>query len=394
MELHDVPGDGNVHVDVHGDGEPPQEQENGSLPDGLDWQELRKEFGNLFQFKENRSWWMIVRTSLIIFATSVGPSLFDMGSDGLSMYHFINGTTYTKYVPDLNHSSQCTHVGTHLRNNGNRSEVVYLEVECFEQDPIWGYMSLFFMFLPGLGGFAIWNGLKPCLLCSWIGWLTLPLFPFVLLTVKTIGVFNPGENWKILARRCSFVEGSWESRFQLLLQLFIVFTRADRAPSSVQLATMTSSVVMLSLSSLNNIRRQQKTVELGDEVRRALYLLPGILAASVSSTLLLALLATLLRYWVLLPLVLVVLALIVIHISRQRQLRSLGTMADKTFERVPVGLIEMSEFELARKLSEKMLSLCLILLMTILTITVNVHPSLKLPGLALWKVIRNYLFLK
>ena len=168
----------------------------------------------------------------------------------------------------------------------------------------------------------------------------------------------------------------------------------DRAPSSVQLATMTSSVVMLSLSSLQDIRRQQKTVELGDEVRRALYLLPGILAASVSSTLLLALLATLLRYWVLLPLVLVVLALIVIHISRQRQLRSLGTMADKTFERVPVGLIEMSEFEIARKLSEKMISLCLILLMTILTITANVHPSLKLPGLALWKVIRNYLFLK
>ena len=104
--------------------------------------------------------------------------------------------------------------------------------------------------------------------------------------------------------------------------------------------------------------------------------------------------ATLLRYWVLLPLVLVVIALIVIHISRQRQLRCLGTMADKTFERVPVGLIEMSEFELARKLSEKMLSFCLILLMTILTITANVHPSLKLPGLALWKVIRIFLFLK
>merc|ERR1712226_1048079 len=139
-----------------------------------------------------------------------------MGSDALSVYNFINGTTYMKYVPDLNHASLnsglCNHVGTHLRRDGNLSEVDYEEVECFERDPIWGFMSLFFIF-----------------------------FPFFVLTVKTIGLLNPGRNWKILARRCAFAEGVWESRFQLLLQLFIIFTRADRAPSLVQMLAMASS---------------------------------------------------------------------------------------------------------------------------------------------------------
>ena len=73
-----------------------------------------------------------------------------------------------------------------------------------------------------------------------------------------------------------------ESRFQLLLQLFIVFTRADRAPSTVQLGAMASSVVMLAISGLNDVRRKQKTVDLGADVRRAFDLLPGILATKVS----------------------------------------------------------------------------------------------------------------
>ena len=58
------------------------------IPDGLNWGELAGEFKNLFKFsKENRSWWMIVKTSLIIFATSLAPSFFDMGSDALSTYN-------------------------------------------------------------------------------------------------------------------------------------------------------------------------------------------------------------------------------------------------------------------------------------------------------------------
>ena len=219
MELHNERGESLDQDNGEGAGDERGDskrwwQNDVECADGLNWGELAGELGSLFKFnKENRSWWIIVKTSLIIFATSLAPSFFDMGSDALSTYNFINGTTYTKYVPDLNHSSvnssQCTHVGTHLRRDGNLSVVVYEEVVCFEKDPIWGYMSLVFILLPGLVGAAIWKGLtKEGAMCLF--YLTLPMFPLVVLTVKTVGLFNPGENWKILARRCAFVEGSLE----------------------------------------------------------------------------------------------------------------------------------------------------------------------------------------
>ena len=152
----------------------------GKSTDGLNWKELGQELKNAFKFNpENRSWGVIVKTFLVIFATSSAPSFFDMGSDAFSVYNFIHGTTYTKYVPNINHvsvnSSQCVRIGTYLQWNGNSSEVVYEEFECTEQDPIWGYMSLVFMFLPGhFCGAAIWRGTYVGLSC-----LTLPAFPII-----------------------------------------------------------------------------------------------------------------------------------------------------------------------------------------------------------------------
>ena len=55
--------------------------------DGLDWDQLEEEFKNLFKFNaENRSWWTIVKTSLVIFAIRLAPSLLDMGTDAFSVY--------------------------------------------------------------------------------------------------------------------------------------------------------------------------------------------------------------------------------------------------------------------------------------------------------------------
>ena len=75
---------------------PLSHRENATQTDGLDWAELTAELKNLFKFNaEKRSWLTILKTALIIFATSLAPSLFDMGSDALSTFNFINGTTYT-----------------------------------------------------------------------------------------------------------------------------------------------------------------------------------------------------------------------------------------------------------------------------------------------------------
>ena len=41
------------------------------------------------------------------------------------------------------------------------------------------------------------------------------------------------------------LEGSWESSCQAILSLFIIFTRPDRVPSSVQFACLTTSFFMI-----------------------------------------------------------------------------------------------------------------------------------------------------
>ena len=191
-------------------------------------------------------------------------------------------------------------------------------------------------------------------------------------------MLNPGENWKILTRRCAAEEGNMESRFQFLFQLFIVFTRADRAPSAVQLATMASSVFMLTLNDLGNIRRTQKVVELGDEIQRGVLLFPEVLVLNVSSIGCMAVLATLLCYWVFLLLVPLIAYFVVVTVYFLRHPKYRGIDFDDV-----KGLIELNEMDILSKAFGKLLGLTLAMVLTALTITANVHPSLKMPGLAM-----------
>ena len=191
-------------------------------------------------------------------------------------------------------------------------------------------------------------------------------------------MLNPGENWKILTRRCAAEEGNMESRFQFLFQLFIVFTRADRAPSAVQLATMASSVFMLTLNDLGNIRRTQKVVELGDEIQRGVLLFPEVLVLNVSSIGCMAVLATLLCYWVFLLLVPLIAYFVVVTVYFLRHPKYRGIDFDDV-----KGLIELNEMDILSKAFGKLIGLTLAMVLTALTITANVHPSLKMPGLAM-----------
>ena len=214
----------------------------------------------------------------------------------------------------------------------------------------------------------------------------IPFSPFFLLAVKTIGVFNPGKNWKVLARRCAFAEAPMESQFQLLIQLFIVFTRADRAPSSVQSITMASSVVMLCLTTLDVYRRTQKTVELGDDVRRTIHVLPFFLTTHVSTTGCMALLATLLRYWVLVPCVLVMAAWTILIVYFRHHPKYRAMLDDETRGRVSIGQIEVNELSSVSHLFLKFQELTCHVLLIGMTIAANLYPSLYLPGL-FWEVI-------
>ena len=228
--------------------------------DGLVWEELGSELKGLF--KVRNPWWKRLKSFLVILAMSCLPTFFDMGSDTWSVFNFINGTIYTKHVPDFDHpsvnSSQCTYVGPDLMTSDNSSS--NFKFECFERDPIWGAMSLVFMFYPGLWVLQ-WYGKDRYKGFKGLTFLAVPFFPLVLICVKVIGLFNPGPNWKILAERFAVQEGKFESAYQFCLQLFIVFTRADRLPSNVQLVTIVTSLLMLTKVGIDDILMKQPPLE-------------------------------------------------------------------------------------------------------------------------------------
>ena len=74
-------------------------------------------------------------------------SLLNIGTDYFSSYSFIHGSNYTKTVDDVNNKAvtkfPCTHVETNLKFD-NLTENVKLTYtfNCFEQDIIWGYITL------------------------------------------------------------------------------------------------------------------------------------------------------------------------------------------------------------------------------------------------------------
>ena len=53
----------------------------------------------------------------------------------------------------------------------------------------------------------------------------------VLIFAKLVQLINPRAEWKDMTMRLTKYEGQLESSLQLLLTLFIIFSRADRKPA-------------------------------------------------------------------------------------------------------------------------------------------------------------------
>lgn len=282
--------------------------------DKINWAALNEELQNLFIKKRDRTW--TARTKFFFTALVVGllPTLVDIGTDGLSMFYYIHGNTYLKFVPDPNHPSVnctsadehcvwCKNVGRHLKITANTTEVDYEEFECFEQDPIWGYMTLTIIFLPGVVmGFMFANQyscITFCKKCSCSGWLRLLLipiyflsFPVLVLFGKMVGMFNPGPHWTSFTGQLTRMEAKWESKLQFLLQLFIVFTRADRRPSTLQMASMFASLLIFTKV---DVERHCQRAKMG--VKEIVILLIRLYADHTCFSLGGAALIALLRYW-------------------------------------------------------------------------------------------------
>ena len=216
----------------------------------IDWQGLVDELITRkylsFRGKDTES---TILTLLSGFGFAVS-STYDLGSDYLVSKQFINGTEYIKEVENesdlelyhelyVSNSSEpnCHLIGTanysEILQNGTMSNKFFQKYHCFEEDPIWGALVATFIFLPGVlfSSLIAYQIRKKNLLLPILVILMIPFFPFFLLLVKFLAIFNEGPQMTRLKNIVSLCEGQVESMFQLGLQVFIILYRADRKPS-------------------------------------------------------------------------------------------------------------------------------------------------------------------
>ena len=290
--------------------------------DGLDWEALRKELSWSTIWK-SRSWSSILHGVSLAFFFGLLPSGLDVTFDGFTVVKFILGHTYTMRLPfndsRLNETDCAVKIEGPLIKSTDEENIV---VECFQKDPIWGYTALFLIFAPGLfGGLTLWEGVEdvkigrfavPCR--PWIlTILTWPLFPILLLVCKLIGLFNQGPQWKKFLLRLTAAEGTWESTMSFLLLLFYILTEGDRILSEGVFASFFVKDLLVSLIFIckadieGMLRFQQQPMESMEQLRKTIWLLPLFLFDKISQLGLLAIVATLLRYWFIVVLVFLIL---------------------------------------------------------------------------------------
>ena len=388
------------------------EDEPGKSEDGLDWEELEPEIKGLIK---ERNPWRGPKVFLVTLVITCLPTFFNVGVNIWSVYNFTNGMTYTKYVsnfsnchnyshPSVN-NSLCTYgfqVNQYWRFGGCRAcayvksnvttqseDSSNLQFECFERDFIWGFASLVSMFLPGFFGLSqIAEGkgdtFNPVVILSF------PFFPLVLLAVKILGLFNPGPNWKIFAQRFGIQEGRLGSQYQLGLQLFIVFIRADRSPSLVQLVTIATSLLMMVKVEIEDELMKQSSLKDGwRRWLRAGIHVPRVLSNGIFISCIFAALATILRNW---SLVWILLWPAFNSFSNKVLLPILTSWNQPAEPKLIVKEAEAKEKSILIGMKNKIGFALLLILLTALVITANSSPDLKIP--AAWIFYESWIIWK
>ena len=242
-----------------------------------------------------------VQSLLVCALFSFLPSLIDIGSDAYLSWSFISGDNYTKHVPNedyhtvQNCGKSVSRTLKEVRNGtdeGWKHHSTEYEFVCFEKDPIFGSITLFLIFLPGFmcvdyyykelrlkhgpkhndktGVYVFKHILVLLLTCACIF-----TFPFQLILIKLICLFNKSDSMNKLSCEVSGREGLFESSLQVVFQLYIIFSKEDRQPSLVQLLTLGISVIMIVMTTLEAFFVDQPIREPYDYFKVALFAIPG-----------------------------------------------------------------------------------------------------------------------
>ena len=182
---------------------------------------------------------------------------------------------------------------------------VYAAIEHHNEDDLaWSLTTLILIFFPGVF-FSFWVAQaysekhtairrENCCIrfaydcCAFF--ILFLLFPFILIGVKIVGLFNPGPEWKRLTVKVTAFEGDFEASLQLLLSLYIIF-RADRTPEWWQVAQLVASMVMITKTAIADFLLPRQPMSFFAELKATIYLIPLFLTNCAFKVLSLAIIA-------------------------------------------------------------------------------------------------------
>ena len=161
-----------------------------------------KRIGNTNYFKVNLNltkYWTNFSFNTVdkIAILSSGLYIFDIGSDGSLSYNFLHGANYTKTVANVTDKAitdfQCSQISQTYHNLTDQTTYTFT---CFEQDMVWGTISLgIFAFTGASLWFFLQVGFNKKCWCQKLTYFL--LWPFYVLFIKTASIFVDGqEDWK------------------------------------------------------------------------------------------------------------------------------------------------------------------------------------------------------
>jgi len=243
----------------------------------------------------DRSWRELIEAFLITLILSFGMGILDVSLDWKQFTDYWFGALYIKKMDTMMNltdpDNNCTLLGWFVNFTPENETVAYYKYQCFERDPIFAMITLACHFLPGVFSLTIlWrfinyygrerSRIRDCL---WfigvfvpLSLITLVTFPLQFILVFMISLINQGPEWSHLSTKVAVAEGLYDASLQYVLQIFIVFTREDREPSDVQMATMASSMAMLAIARIDGwlIDEGGDHMSLGERIVAYLSLLP------------------------------------------------------------------------------------------------------------------------
>ena len=109
------------------------------------------------------------------------------------------------------------------------------------------------------------------------------LFPFILIAVKIVGLFNPGPEWKRFTMKITSFEGDFESSLQTLLTLYIVLRGIQKGeiPEWWQVAQLTASMVMITKTAISDYLLPRQPMSMKEELKATIILTPLFLSNGV-----------------------------------------------------------------------------------------------------------------